>query len=1142
MAILNDLIVSGASRFVGPVKGNTIQMDILKVPTTNGGTEYGPGANGQVLKSNGSSVYWGTDAGYTHPTFTAQSQGLYKITVNNQGHVTAATAVTKADITGLGIPGSDTNTWKANSSSSEGYVASGSGQANKVWKTDANGNPAWRDDANTVYTHPTTAGNKHIPAGGSSGQILRWSADGTAAWGADNNTQIRIYRQTSGYNGDYPIIVSRTAISSIGTAGTNSSYTGVYGVIGQNGTYTPTVNPHSGLIKANGGVQLPANKTITQIQNSTSNYTTAIKWLQGGVSENTYDPQIGHHNTGDTDGAMVLLPYSTASEPWNGNVGLYISNSRLRWNGNAHAVNSKPTLAWGSTSTIGTVFGTSLQVTMPANPNTDTKVTAVGNHYTPAANTASELTVDASSSTTATWNSTSLVTGVNLQRDAKGHVVGITVDSIKMPANPNTDTNYYHTPSYSRAPSTTTTGGSSTNIKIGTSNNSAKLADLYVPTATGSTPGVTIVYPAASCTTFSSDSGTCTPKAVQKSVNLFTADGDSVVGTIRVTNQNNGWITRKIYGFTADNTANWIVSRDVNGGFNAGYVANGNKYIAFPDDGDAAFSGTQTGYLCIAMPTAAYKNSCMNKFKVSIYNYVDDTSVDYIIGGYTYSDGTWYSCSAICLGKKGSALSNLPVHFCYDTTRMYVYIGNNNTSWSYPNITISDVTVGHSGTIAQLKSGWGISFSTSTKTIHKTISNTCITYNAHNADYATSATTAAKIGDGGMYLYAHNSNEINFGGTNNSTTLYFGYRAMDSRPIPTKFIFGGTSGSADLQAKTIYLGSGTTSYISSTQYTGNAATASSSPKLTTSGSLTSSNIDSFLEAGVVKWGTGDSTAVGSNDGIVVSFGWSASYGAQMWLDDGSGEGGMKIRNRNGGTTWNPWRQVLTENNYTNYAAPASHTHAWSAITGKPSTFTPSSHSHAWGDITGKPSTFTPSAHSHDYLPLSGGTITGNINFASNTSTTSPTGQRIVINGVQNDTTIANAPGIGFHIPNVTWGNLKFCSDGSFKFYNNSCSAFMPIYASKLNVEAPSGSVMVSVKNDASGKINLQVNDNGNKGIYDSTNSKWIIYSGSDNITKVPSNQTVSTAAVRNIKILAPGTSVTPGSTAMTTGEIWMRYE
>lgn len=34
------------------------------------------------------------------------------------------------------------------------------------------------------YVHPTISGNKHIPSGGASGQILKWSADGTAAWGA----------------------------------------------------------------------------------------------------------------------------------------------------------------------------------------------------------------------------------------------------------------------------------------------------------------------------------------------------------------------------------------------------------------------------------------------------------------------------------------------------------------------------------------------------------------------------------------------------------------------------------------------------------------------------------------------------------------------------------------------------------------------------------------------------------------------------------------------------------------------------------------------------------------------------------------------------------------------------------------------
>lgn len=47
------------------------------------------------------------------------------------------------------------------------------------------------------YSHPTTSGNKHIPAGGSAGQILRWSADGTATWGADNNTTYSIFKGAS---------------------------------------------------------------------------------------------------------------------------------------------------------------------------------------------------------------------------------------------------------------------------------------------------------------------------------------------------------------------------------------------------------------------------------------------------------------------------------------------------------------------------------------------------------------------------------------------------------------------------------------------------------------------------------------------------------------------------------------------------------------------------------------------------------------------------------------------------------------------------------------------------------------------------------------------------------------------------------
>ena len=55
----------------------------------------------------------GIEAGankYIHPSHTAYTSGLYKVTVDAAGHVTAATAVVKSDITALGIPSE--NTWR----------------------------------------------------------------------------------------------------------------------------------------------------------------------------------------------------------------------------------------------------------------------------------------------------------------------------------------------------------------------------------------------------------------------------------------------------------------------------------------------------------------------------------------------------------------------------------------------------------------------------------------------------------------------------------------------------------------------------------------------------------------------------------------------------------------------------------------------------------------------------------------------------------------------------------------------------------------------------------------------------------------------------------------------------------------------
>lgn len=39
---------------------------------------------------------------YVHPSYTAKTNGLYKVTVDAAGHVSGTTPVTKTDITGLG--------------------------------------------------------------------------------------------------------------------------------------------------------------------------------------------------------------------------------------------------------------------------------------------------------------------------------------------------------------------------------------------------------------------------------------------------------------------------------------------------------------------------------------------------------------------------------------------------------------------------------------------------------------------------------------------------------------------------------------------------------------------------------------------------------------------------------------------------------------------------------------------------------------------------------------------------------------------------------------------------------------------------------------------------------------------------------
>lgn len=95
-----------------------------------------------------------------------------------------------------------------------------------------------------------------------------------------------------------------------------------------------------------GNIALPNNAGIIQTQDSTSNSTTAITWLTGGVGtfytdadgtskKYKYQPHISQHNTGGASGtgSITLAPYPTNLAPWEKKVGLYISEDEIKYKG-----------------------------------------------------------------------------------------------------------------------------------------------------------------------------------------------------------------------------------------------------------------------------------------------------------------------------------------------------------------------------------------------------------------------------------------------------------------------------------------------------------------------------------------------------------------------------------------------------------------------------------------------------------------------------------------------------------------------------------------------------------------------------------------------------------------------------------------
>lgn len=138
----------------------------------------------------------------------------------------------------------------------------------------------------TVYTHPTTPGNKHIPSGGSAGKILKWSANGTAVWGDEKDTTyskatsavlglIKIGYEENGKK--YPVELDSEgkAFINVPWTDTNTTYSvfkaATSSVAGGTGLVpAPAAGAQAKFLRADGTWQTPTNTTYSNMAGATS--------------------------------------------------------------------------------------------------------------------------------------------------------------------------------------------------------------------------------------------------------------------------------------------------------------------------------------------------------------------------------------------------------------------------------------------------------------------------------------------------------------------------------------------------------------------------------------------------------------------------------------------------------------------------------------------------------------------------------------------------------------------------------------------------------------------------------------------------------------------------------------------------------
>ena len=191
----------------------------------------GSGATTVTTDTSGNIIVNSNDTKYTHPSYKAKSSGLYKVTVDSTGHVSAATAVAKADITALGIPASDTNTHYA----SKNVVGSSTATSNTTTAL-TNGNVYLNSVENGAVTsaHKISGSGATTVTTDTSGNIIvnsndtKYNAATTSADGLMTSSMVTKLNGISDSADSVSISRNLTSGTKVGTITINGTGTDLY--------------------------------------------------------------------------------------------------------------------------------------------------------------------------------------------------------------------------------------------------------------------------------------------------------------------------------------------------------------------------------------------------------------------------------------------------------------------------------------------------------------------------------------------------------------------------------------------------------------------------------------------------------------------------------------------------------------------------------------------------------------------------------------------------------------------------------------------------------------------------------------------------------------------------------------------------